>query len=257
MRTKLAARATELSRRIYASLPWGYRLARLFMKLSDASEFGPAFYAEFIHRGVSGMDEIDGKDPSTFKGDKNLANLLGRKKYGRNFGQKLFATALRKLKSAEIVEDAITDYFIKLKTGKGMGRNIDEGTPLSTAEGYAITGVIRTGFDILKKKKRERPSLVRRDESGTERQIDINDPAAFKEFASIMTVMDLEKAMRDVERFDERAAFWIKQMMRGWKDKEIAKELGFKHPQQLYELKKKYWGPKLRKIFEKYQRQAM
>lgn len=229
----------------------------MFLKVSSASEFGPAFYAEFINRGVTGMDLIDGKDASEFRDKAGLAKILNRKRYGRNFGHKLYATALRKLKSAEVVEDAITDYFVKLRSGQGMGGNLQEGTPLKTAEGYAITGVIRTGFDILKKKRRERPTLVRRDESGGESQIDIDDPSAFKDFAAILTVRDMEKAMREVEHYDERAAFWIQQMLRGWKDKEISEYLGLKHPQQLYELKTKVWGPKLRSIFEKYRRKVM
>ena len=257
MRTKLAARAAALSERIYTSLPWGYRVARLFMKLADTSEYGPAFYAEFINKGVSGMPEIDGKDASEYRGKRNLADLLGRKRYGRDFGQKLFATALGRIKSLEVVEDAISDYFIKLKTGKGMGTNLQEGTPLGKAEIYAITGVLRTAFDIIKKRNRERPTLVRQDEGGGDVQMDIHDPSAFKEFATILSVVELEKAIREVEEFDERAALWIKLKLKDWKDKDIAKELGFKHPTQLGELKRKYWGPKLKKIFEKYVRKAM
>jgi len=263
MRTKLAARAAALSERIYTSLPWGYRIARLFLKLSDASEFGPAFYTEFIIRGVSGMDEIDGKDASTYRdmSRQKLASLLQRKRYGRDFGQKLFATALRKLKSVELVEDSITDYFVKLQSGQGMGDNIREGTALDTAEGYAITGVLRTGFDIIKKKNRERPTLVKKDESGVETIVTLRDPRAFKEFASMLDRRDFQKAMREVERFHPRegpkAAFWATKVMKGWKEKEIAHEMGFKHPTQLGELKRKYWLPALREIFEKYRRKAM
>jgi len=258
MRSKLASRAAALSERIYTSLPWGYRIAQVLIKLADTSDFGPAFYAEFIHKGVSGMDDIDGKDPSEFRGDRNLANKLQRKRYGKDFGQKLFATALRKLKSVEIVEDAITDYFLKLKTGKGMGQNIAEGTPVEKAEGYVITGVLRTGFDIIKKKNRERPSLVRQDEGGGETQIDINDPSAFDDFGKLMSMVDFEKAMREVDRLgDDRIGTWLRLKLKGWKDKEIAEELGFKHATQLGELKRKYWAPKIKPIFEKYLRRAM
>lgn len=251
MRTKLAARALELSERIYTSLPWGYRIARVFMKLSDASEFGPAFYAEFIHKGVSGMDDIGGKPASEYRGKRGLANLLNRKRYGRDFGQKLYATALRKLKSVEVVEDAITDYFIKLRTGKGMGTNLREGTPLSAAEGYAITGVIRTGFDILKKKRRERPSLMREDDGGNIQMIDVTDPSAFKDFASLLSATNVSKMLREIQRYDQQAHDWVWLTLRGWSDSQIAGWLNVS-PQLLGYNKTKVWRPELRRIVEKY-----
>jgi DNA-directed RNA polymerase specialized sigma24 family protein len=256
MHAKLASRAAALSERIFTSLPWGYRIAQVLIKLSDASDYGPAFYAEFIEAGVTGMEDIGGQQALSLQGERGLANRLQRMGYGKNFGHKLYATALRNLKSVEIVEDAIADYFIKLKTNSG-GVKLREGTPLETAESYAIKGVIRTGWDILKKKKRERPGLIRRDDSGAETQIDINDPNAFQEFADLLSVVDLEKALREVERFDKRAAIWIRLTLKGWKDKEIAQELGFKHPTQLGELKRKYWREPLQRIFEKSLRQAM
>lgn len=62
LQTKIAARASELSRRIYASLPFEYRVARLLIKLRVASALAPGygkiFYAEFIAAGVTGMPDV-------------------------------------------------------------------------------------------------------------------------------------------------------------------------------------------------------
>jgi hypothetical protein len=88
-----------------------------------------------------------------------------------------------------------------------------------------------------------------------ESPIDINDPSSFEEFETLLGRMGFERAMREVEKFDDRAALWIRLRMKDWRDKEIAQHMGFKHQQQLYGLKKQ-WQPVLVKIFEPYLRKA-
>lgn len=256
MHTKLAARAQALSERVYASLPWGYRLARLFMKIGEADELGPAFYAYFIDHGVVGMPKIKGEDPLKLRGDPKLADKLHRKKYGWDFGQRLFAIAMKQYGNLELIQDAIHDYWIRLTTGRGLGTGFRDGVDLRTAEGYVVQGVMNTIKDINRKKKRERPALVQQDERGVETQIDVKDPSAFKDFAQLMTAMDLKRALKEVRRFDPRASYWVEMHLKGYKDTEIAKWLDIK-PGTLKRQQTRNWFPKLRGIFEKHKREAM
>lgn len=67
----LLRRAVDLSRRIYTSLPWGYRIAELFTVLAGDSleAFGRVIYAEFIKSVVRGMPDVaPGRRPSISSG---------------------------------------------------------------------------------------------------------------------------------------------------------------------------------------------
>jgi len=74
-----------------------------------------------------------------------------------------------------------------------------------------------------------------------------------------MKMIDLENAMREVERKikDERVGQWVDLMLKGWKNKDIAEKLGFKHPTQFTRYRKDHWYPVMKPILEKHLRRAM
>jgi len=252
--TRLASQATALSRRIFASLPWGYRLAHLLTKFAvDTQEaFGRFAYAEFLKAGVEGLPDIGGQ-PALSLRDKiqgpRAADKLPRG-YGRDFGTKVWKVALAKYHNPEIVEDAISRVMMKLVAGDAR---IREGSPLKVAEGFLITAVLNTATDLLRKKKWESPSLVRRDEeSGGYTEIDITDPGAFKDLEHMLPRSEMMKVMRDLKQVHDRAPSWVEAQLDGLSNIEIASEWGVS-PAAVSQWVKKY-EPQIEAVFNKYLR---
>lgn len=224
---KVAARATDLSRRIYASLPWGYRVAGLFLKLAYGAQetFGRFVYAKFIQAGVAGMPDINGQPALSLRdkvqGPRADAKLPSG--YGRKFGEKAWAVCLKKLKSPELVEEAVAAVTMKLVSGQ---MRIQEGVDLQKAEAFVMVALINAGTDALRRLKarpNEYVDLVD-DESGA--SLDITDPNAFKRIEDVFGPSDLRKIMQDVSRVNERAPSWIEAQLEGLSNVELAEQWG-------------------------------
>lgn len=224
---KVAARATQLSRQIYASLPWGYRVAGLLLKLSYGTQetFGRFVYTKFIQAGVEGLPDIHGAPALSYRdkvqgprGDQKLPSG-----YGRKFGEKALAIGLKKLRSPELVEEAVSSVTMKLLSGQ---IRIQEGADLARAEQLILVSMLNAGIDALRRLK-SRPSeftdLVD-DESGA--ILDISDPNSFKDLENALSRSDLQRMMQDVEKVHPRASQWVEAMLEGMSKVELATQWG-------------------------------
>jgi RNA polymerase sigma factor (sigma-70 family) len=256
MQTHLAAQATLISRRIFASLPWGFRLAHLLTKIAVNTQeaFGRFVFAEFLKAGVEGLPDIDGQPALSLRAKiqgPKAADKLPRG-YGRAFGTKVWMVALSKYRDPEIVEDAISRVMVKLVTGDAKVR---EGSHIKVAESFIITAVINAATDVLRKKKWETPSLVRRDEeSGAYTEIDITDPGAFHELEQALPRSEMVKIMRDLKQVHDRAPAWVEAQLDGLSNLEIAAEWGIS-PAAASQWAKRYI-PEIEAVFQKYLRAA-
>ena len=253
MQTKLAAQASKLSRRIFASLPWGFRLAHLLTKLAvDTQEaFGRLAYAEFLKSGVTGLPDIKGMPALSFRSEIQGPRAADKlpKGYGKPFGIKVWKIALSKFYQPELVEEAISHVMIKLVSG---GVNIREGTDLKQAEAFIITSVMNAATDALRKKKREAPSrsLIQDDGEGGVEEVDISDPHAFRDLERMIPQSEMGKIMQELRRINERAPAWVEAKLDGLSDREIAEEWGVT-PSAIINFKNRYFD-KIEAVFNKY-----
>lgn len=239
MQKKLATRANLLSRRIYASLPWGYRLARFLVKLAGAPQKanGVFFHAEFIKAGVLGMPDLKGKPAETYhdklvKAGGRAGDVLWRidSSYGADWGEKLWATLVKKFKNTEIVEDAIADYRAKVVASRGK---LFKAVALSSAQSFVLRGISNAAIDIMRKTKKEQPYLVRQEEGETV-MMDVEDPSAWRDFARRVPSWQRKRLEGELAALDRKHPEWgkilLQMKMDGATNVEIADAWGVSKP---------------------------
>lgn len=257
MQTKLAAEASQLSRKIFASLPWGFRLAHLLSKLAiDTQEaFGRLAYAEFLKAGVNGLPDIQGQPAlnfrEKFKGPR-AADKLPRG-YGKDFGVRVWKIAMAKFYQPEVVEEAISQVMIKMVSG---GAHLREGSDLKTAEAFVITAVMNAATDALRKKKRNvsERSLIQDDGDGGSEEIDISDPNAFRDMERMVPHSEMAKIMRDLKKVDDRAPSWVEAQLEGLSNVDIAEQWNVS-PTYVTKWVRQYTDD-IQEVFAKYFREA-
>jgi len=253
---KLAQRAQDLSRQIYASLPWGYRIAQLLSKLAlDTQEvLGRFIYAEFIKAGVEGLPDIQGQPALSYQDKVRGPNGVYKlpKDYGRSFGQKAWFIAFSKLRNQNVVEEAVATAMMRL-----VKRNpFHEGTPLKTAESYVITAILNLGRNIIRNTARRREDSLsgRQRDDGSENPIDLKDPDSFEGLDDLIPSSDLPGILRNLERVHEKAPAWVQFQMEGFRSREIAEQWGISAV-RMSQWQKKYL-PHIKRIFDNYFRSA-
>lgn len=227
MHHKLAAQASALSRQIYASLPWGYRVAGLLLRLANSAQeaFGRYAYSIFIRDGVTDMPDINGEPASSLREKmrgRSGPNYLP-KGYGRKFAEKVWAVALSKLRSPEAVEEAVSRVTLAMASGK---MQIDEGAPLAKAEALVLTSVLNAGRDALRMKRRvdrRMDDLGGPDDEGVE--VEISDPKSFSKLDDVLGPSDLKRLLDEVKvKVNPRAAEWIEAQLEGMAKKDLAEK---------------------------------
>jgi DNA-directed RNA polymerase specialized sigma24 family protein len=222
----VARRATDLSRRIYASMPWGYRVATLLTVLAaDALDtFGRAMSAEMILAAVRGMPDIGGKSSTDWiqdvhrKGADTLPSGTGREFAARTY--KILLTRF----DAEIAEEAMSAVLLASARKK---IHITNGSSARDAESYIITACLNAARDLLRARGRRREdSLVRdRDDDGVE-TTDVTDPEAFRDLEESISRKDMAQILHDAERISPRAREYLEVVLRGDSQSDWARELG-------------------------------
>lgn len=254
MQTKLAAHATKLSRAIFASLPWGFRLAHLFSKLAiDTQEaFGRFAYAEFLKAGVVGLPEINGQ-PALSLRDKiqgpRAADKLPRG-YGKAFGTKVWKVALSKFHNPETVEEAISRVMMRMAAHE---MKVREGSDLKFAEAFIVTSVLNMATDLLRRERYETPTLMQENDDEYQ-EVDIDDPGAFKDISQMIPKSEMAKILRDLRTVHERAPSWVEAQLDGLSNVEIAAEWGVS-PAYVLKWTKAYID-RIQAVFNKYLRDA-
>jgi len=219
---RLITAAEETQRRLYASLPWGYRVAQLFMVLSlDTTEsFGRAIMAEFLLKGVTGMPD---PGPRWNASSKKPADTLPRG-YGRDFADRVYKTLLGKFRDPDLAENAMMDFLIRF-TLQGGSSHMHPGTSFDQAKQYVMQGVVRQGINIVQEKTRQRQRekpTYQQDDEGEEQQIDFSDPHAFEDLADLIPQHQLKALLADLSRkVHPDAGLYIKLLTEGYNEKEI------------------------------------
>lgn len=216
---ELAQRARRLSRRIFASLPWGFRLAHLFSFLSAdaASTLGRSAYALFVASAVRNMPPVEGREAldlvRDIRGPEDAAKLPPD--YGRVFGSRLFRSLLAKF-GPEIAEEAVAETLLKIVRGKVQVRN---GAALSEAEALVSTVAINSARDLARGEQRRRRNV--QDDDGS---LDLEDPQAYAEVERALSPTEMERVLRDLERVHPRARSFAEALLDGDTKSEIAQE---------------------------------
>lgn len=250
---ELATRAGSLNRRIFASLPWGFRVAHLFQKLAmDMAEIlGRVAYAEFIKAGVVGLPDINGQPAlelaDKFKGTRAADRLP--KGYGKAFGTKAWRIALSKLRNPEVVEEAASLLMSKIIMGKF---GIQEGVDLRMAENLVITSLINAGKDTQRNRNRQERSLPQDDEGVA---LDIEDPRAFKELGDMLPQSEWASILRELERIHDKAPAWVEAQLEGVSGVELAESWGTE-PAYIINWKKRYL-PAIKEVIYEHLKEAV
>ncbi|HVZ34102.1 MAG TPA: hypothetical protein VG963_16865 [Polyangiaceae bacterium] len=207
-------------------LPWGHRIAALLLHLAGDTldAFGRVVYAEFIRAAVRGMpDTSDGKPAF------DLIQAVHRKGadalppgYGRPFASRAFKVMLAKFGDPTLVADAMGSVMEKAVRGK---LHIANGSSLRAAETYILVALANAIRDSIRaRKRRGEVPLVREDDDYAD--VDVEDPAAFKDLERAMAPAELTKLMEDLRGVHPRAPDWLRARLEGDSGREIAEEWG-------------------------------
>lgn len=218
----LLAKAWDLSRRIYASLPWGYRVAGLMLHIASSltDTLGKVVYSEFIKAGVAEMPPLNGEVPA--RGDIKPGKLPSG--YGKRFGERLYAALLAKSRNPDTVEEAISNLMLKIADGR-LG-SVREGSNLREAEQYVIRQALSELSNLWRKEHGRGERSQRFTDDIDEVGVNLSDPNSFRELDQMLPKSELSKLMRDLESVNERAPSWLEAKLDGLTGTQLAQEWG-------------------------------
>lgn len=251
----LARRATDLNRRIYGSLPWGYHVAGLLLVLAGDSldAFGRVVYATMIEAAVRGMPDSPGGKPAYDyiqdvhqRGPDALPSG-----FGKPFATRVFKILLSKFSDAEVAEEAMSQVLLQAARGK---LHIKNGADLRDAESYVITVALNAARDILRARgrRREQPLVRERDDDQT--TMDVEDPQAFERLDKLLPPSELQSVLKALGEVHPRAPEWLRARLDGDSGQEIAEQWGTS-PSWVSKWQKLYL-PKVKAIVEHHLREA-
>jgi len=219
-------RARHLNQWIYASMPWGYRVAELLVHVAGDSldAFGRTMYAEFIKSVVRGMpDAPGGKQAFDLVQDvqRHGPDALPAG-YGKQFAARVYKVLLVKFGDAEVVEDAMSEVMTKAVRGKV---HVANGSSLHEAGAYVITACLNAARDIIRSKGRRREVPLVRDQDD-DRVPDIADPDTFRDLDKTITPKEMERLLDSVAEVHPRARDYLEAVLRGDSQAEWARDLG-------------------------------
>ena len=216
--------ARDLQRRIYASMPFGYRVAELMLRLADGSAdaFGTYLYAVFLSQGVEKMPPIRGMSPEEFLASvKSKDPRVISKKLPANYGKALGAQAQKMLlimvKRMDIVDDVLMHWLESVVLAGKL--DIRPGTDLRTAHSFVLKSLKNAALTVLRGEKRT--TGLPEDEEGV--IVDIHDPRALQELEEAFGGLrkmpaDLKSDLRGVA---EWAPEYLGLSLEGYTDDEI------------------------------------
>jgi len=203
--TNLTARTQNLRRRIYASLPWGYRVANLFLYIASRSStiMGRVIQDELVRQG--------------FNVPAGWANNLTRA---------IYAKLLIKAKNPSLADDVFSELMLKLTQKKF---EFDPKSSLTDVGRYLYSTAFNVLTDIY---RRETRGINNRKEDSKRVFLDpdeltnLEDPDTFRALDRMLPRHEISHLMRDLKKVDDRAPSWFEAKLEGWLSKEIATEWG-------------------------------
>jgi DNA-directed RNA polymerase specialized sigma24 family protein len=223
----LRLKATNLSRRIYASLPWGYRIGGVLLVLAGdgLDAFGRMAYSEFIRAVVRGMpDTPSGKPAFDFIQDVERkgpdALPVG---YGKPFASRVYKILMSKFGDPEIAEESMSQVLLQIARHKIHIRN---GSSLQEAEALLIVVALNAARDGLRARGRRREQSLVRDDESAQTTVDVEDPEAFEQLDKLLPASELNAVLRELAEVHPRAPDWLRARLQGDSGQEIANDWG-------------------------------
>lgn len=183
-RIALLRRATEVRRQIFASLPWGVRLAIVFTHLAAESglitPWGKLIGHYFLQAGVTGMPDASTYKPEARDPARTLPNGYMAKFVGDTYG-----LLIKKWHNPYLAQEAFQDYIAKLAEGKIQLKAV----PLATAESFVRHGIVLEAMTHARAELREQArseSLEDTAEDAKSLSRDLEDPSALADFQRVL-----------------------------------------------------------------------
>lgn len=252
---QLQRRAVDLSRHIYATLPWGYRVAGLLLVLAGDSleAFGRASYGECIRAVVHGLPDLPNGKPAL-----DLVQDVQRRGadalpagYGRPFAVRVFKVLISKFGDHEIAEEAMSHVLLQIARGKIHIRN---GSSLQEAEAMLIVVALNGARDALRARGRRREQPLIREDDDAQTTVDVEDPQAYEQLDKLLPASELKTLLRELVEVHPRAPDWLQARLQGDSGQDIASDWGTT-PSYISKWQRTY-VPQIRKRLEHHLRQA-
>jgi len=181
----LVASAEALEHKVYASLPWGYRISQLLLTLAsealDLTGWGVQVFTVFLEEGVRDV-------PLDAKGKIDEGEAA---KFGRN----TFST-LRNMARGD-APDLLQEAYIKLLSSKHSVR----GATFKGAKNYVTTLAVNAAKDFIRKNRRNQ-SLT--DDEGTDMVVvDERHPDSYKNFGHEISPAKMNAIKRDLAKLPQ------------------------------------------------------
>lgn len=207
----------ELRASIFRSLPIGVRFARVLTALSTiAGPFAQTLGSVFLLRNVQGMPD---PGPRWNPKARKPADTLPRG-YFEDFGRKVELTFLRKVRDPDLVEDAMMTVMTKIFLHPEL---IQEGSSLTSAQGFVLTSVGNAVKDAVKSQGRRREvSLHDTDEDESPSgMIELDDPGAADTFREMFFRLNMRAVKQDLAKIAPWAPGYLDMVLEGYEDIEI------------------------------------
>jgi len=199
---KLVEAAEDLTRRLWASLPWHVRLADFLLRVavSPAEAFGIGIYSEFAKHGITGI-------PDNYKREAQA------------FGKRAYTLLLSKYRNPRMAEEILSEFLLRFME-KGSAK-LNPGTDVKAAENYVLTGVVREGINQLRsmQRRREDPDVYF---SNSDEEVQRETPVFDQDNDETLLIRALSKMRPKLERIHPDAALYLKlSLIDGYKDRQI------------------------------------
>jgi uncharacterized protein (DUF1778 family) len=151
----LLKQADKVRRILWASLPFEYRFAHVYLKLATSPQeaFGNVAYTAFLRHGITGMPLHNGKLPDV-SGSK-----ISPPGYGKEFGERAWRTMVSKYKNIwrSRLDDALSDAFQSASYQMHTASlKLSSDFNLRDAETYALKVVDNEVKMLFRSRKEER-----------------------------------------------------------------------------------------------------
>lgn len=200
---RLTTAAVALQRKVYASLPWGYRLANFLTRLADygTKAFGQVFLKTLQTMGVD--------VPPTEKPN--------------SVGDMFYRALLSKFKDPSFVEEIMQDSITNLLDKNHRLNKAMKGLPYSECKAILMTSMKNLGIDILRRRKKEEYSI---DDPEGERVVE--DPGSWDELGEYIPERTLQEIEKDLAKSVNPKLLpdlplYFKLLVDGYADSEILK----------------------------------
>jgi len=260
--------ADKQRRLLWASLPFQTRMAELLFRIAfdPAETFGRMVYTVFLQRHVKGLPPVKGVPAETYDVTK-APGRMAPPGYGKDFGSKVWGSMVSKYKSQDIVQEAMQDVMFSLSSRPDR---LEEGAPLSKAQGYVMTMVSNACLMAYRSRKRRPGDYGEDSPSGggddDAPRVDLADPDSLSEVVEWLNEESRGKIMpaimRDLAKIPGAVPYVEAVLEHGYTDNEIvgdyrtgkpAKDPWFQeHPMTVQNFGTNI-KPKIRKVFLKYE----